>query len=158
MTVQDFIIIYNETFRYIEEKFGRDKVDDLWSTISKQWCTHLRELVEEKGLEGMLEYWGGSEGTLNREKADYEVKLEKGVFTIQMYNCPSVKETKDKNMPIYKDYCEHCIALYVPIAEENGFEMKVYIEKDKKDGLPLGRCKFVAKRKGADGIKSSSKR
>jgi len=29
----------------------------------------LRELVETKGLEGMLEYWGGNGGTLCRVDA-----------------------------------------------------------------------------------------
>ena len=42
MTVHDFIVIYNETFKYIDEKFGVDAVKELWATISLQWCTHLR--------------------------------------------------------------------------------------------------------------------
>ena len=68
MTVRDFIVIYNETFIYIEKEYGEERVNYLWKTISNQWCSHLRQLVEEKGLEGAYEYWGGRAERLEGKK------------------------------------------------------------------------------------------
>ncbi|NJD02894.1 MAG: hypothetical protein FIA99_09960 [Ruminiclostridium sp.] len=144
MTVHDFIMIYNESFKYIENKYGTDALKDLWETISKQWCTHLRELVSEYGLEGMLKYWGGEDGTLGREKAEYEVSLKDGIFKGIMNVCPSVGELKERGRDIYHGkltYCDHCTYLYVPIADENGYNMTWDIEYDMEGGC-TGRCSW----------------
>jgi hypothetical protein len=149
MTVHDFIVIYNESFKYIEKNFGADAVKDFWKTISDQWCTHLRELVRSKGIAGMNEYWGGNDGTLGREKAECSIKIEDGIFKILMHKCPSVGELKERGREIYKgelSYCEHCPALYVPIAEESGFWMKFDIDYD-EDGYCAGSCVLTAGKK-----------
>lgn len=144
MTVQDFIVIYNETFKYIEGKYGKEQVKDLWATISKQWCTHLRDLVAKKGLEGMKEYWDGGEeeGTLSRENASYETRIEDGFFSAIMRECPSVGELKKRKREIYPDYCKHCIYLYGPVVNKYGFDMDWYIEYDAKTDLPTGKCRW----------------
>jgi len=149
MTVNDFIVIYNETFKYIEKKHGQDAVKNLWETISIQWCTHLRELVKAKGLNGMLEYWGGKDGTLGRENAEYAVSLNDGVFKGIMYKCPSVGELKERGRDLYKSeltYCDHCRFLYSPIAEDFGFNMSWFIEYD-QSGYCVGKCKWNVIRK-----------
>lgn len=33
---------------------------------------------------------GGTDGTLGREKAEYEINLKDGVFNLIMHKCPSV--------------------------------------------------------------------
>ncbi|RCX09344.1 hypothetical protein DFR58_13620 [Anaerobacterium chartisolvens] len=146
MTVHDFIVIYNESFKYIKDKYGAEALKDLWSTISKQWCTHLDGLVKEKGLEGMVEYWDGDDGTLGREQAVYSIKLENGLFTGIMHKCPSVGELVERNREICSgvpDYCDHCMALYAPIAEKYGIKMLWSIEHD-SNGVCQGRCKWSA--------------
>jgi hypothetical protein len=146
MTVNDFIVIYNETFKYIEANYGIDEVKDLWSTISDQWCVHLRDLVKAKGLEGMLEYWGGDRGTLERERADFGVSLDKGIFKIDMKVCPSIEELRAKKREIYKGkltYCDHCPALYAPIAEHFDFKMDIKIDYC-DDGECAGSCRLVS--------------
>lgn len=149
MTIHDFIIIYNETFKFIEDKYGVEAVEDLWATISKQWCGHLRELVETKGLEGMLEYWGGNDGTLLREKAVSDAGLSDGIFYTVMHKCPSVEELIESGREIYHgklSYCDHCPPLYTPIAEENGYEMGWMIDRD-EEGKCTGRCKWFSYKK-----------
>lgn len=140
MTVQDFIVIYNETFKYIDKKYGKYMVYDLWETISREWCLHLRKLVEEKGIEGAYEYWGGDRGTLGREEATYEITLEEDRMIIEMNKCPSVGELKERKRNIYPDYCEHCAALYDPVLRKYDLTMEVNYERDKETGLPSGRC------------------
>lgn len=149
MTVQEFIVIYNETFKYIEQKYGAEAVKDLWSALSNRWCTHLRDLISKKGLEGMMEYWGGNDGTLNREKAGFSVSLCDGVFQIQMDKCPSVGELKERGREIYHgelSYCDHCDALYPPIAREYGYEMNTDIDYN-ESGVCAGICRITAYKK-----------
>jgi hypothetical protein len=146
MTVHDYIVIYYETFKYIEKEYGVDNVKELWSTISGQWCTHLRELIKSKGLEGMLQYWGGNKGTLGREKADFEVSLCDGIFKIDMTRCPSVWELRERKREIYKgklNYCDHCPALYPPIARGYGFKMITEIDYD-DNGECAGSCRLIS--------------
>lgn len=148
MNLNDFIVIYNETFKYIDENYGVDAVKDLWTTISDSWCLHFRELIKTKGLEGMLEYWGGDQGTLGREKADFEVSLNDGVFKMDMIKCPSVAELRERKRMIYSgklSYCDHCPALYPPIAEEYGFKMYMDIDYN-IDGECAGSCRLVSYR------------
>ena len=146
MTVQDFIVIYNETFKYVEKNYGRKQVDDLWAAISEEWCTHLRSLVAEKGLQGMNEYWGGDTGTLSREKAFYDISLKDGVFSIVMDACPSVNEIRERGFEVYTDYCEHCVALYGPVVADYGFELKSYIEREAVTDIPTGKCRLIARK------------
>jgi|LSQX01.1.fsa_nt_gb hypothetical protein len=146
MTVHDFIVTYNETFKFIEDKYGVEAVKDLWKTISEEWCTHLDELIRTKGLEGMVEYWGGEGGTLGREKAEYEINLKDGVFSGIMHECPSVKELHERNRKVYNGkltYCDHCPALYAPVAEKYGIKMTFGIEHD-EDGECTGKCTWGA--------------
>lgn len=149
MTVQLFILLYNETFRYISEVYGPNALRGLWGEISDRWCCHLDELVAAKGLEGMKEYWGGDAGTLAREKAEYEVALRDGVFTVAMQECPSVGEIVQRGRrPLSGEvsYCDHCPALYGPVAQRHGFEMTFEIAHD-DDGSCAGRCLMSAREK-----------
>ena len=149
MTVYNFIEIYNETFKYIEKEYGAEAVKDLWQTISAQWCVHLDDLVREKGLEGMGEYWAGNGGTLGREKAVYEISLQDGVLAGIMHKCPSVGELIERNRKIYHgelNYCNHCLALYGPVANRYSFEMLWNIDTDEA-GRCTGKCSWTSYKK-----------
>src|SRR6056297_3079287 len=113
MTVQDFIVIYNQTFKHIEEK----------------------------GIKGAYEYWGAGSGTLDREDAAYDINLKKDKLIIEMNKCPSVGELKDRNREIYYDYCEHCAALYDAVLRKYGLTMDVDYKRDEDTDLPVGKCK-----------------
>ena len=68
MTIRDYIAAYNKTFGYVEDKYGVDKLRSFFSTLSREYCTHLDEYIREEGVRGCLSYWGGDSGTLSREK------------------------------------------------------------------------------------------
>ncbi|HHW31692.1 MAG TPA: hypothetical protein GXX20_08495 [Clostridiaceae bacterium] len=143
MRIADFIVVYNETFKYIYEKDGPHYVKALWRAISENYCKHLDKLIREKGLDGMLEYWGGA---LEEEKADYTVKIENDVFCMDMHACPSIAELKSRNREIFGgelNYCMHCPHLYPPVARKHGYEMNYNIEYD-ENGNCTGRCHMRA--------------
>ena len=147
MTVQSFIVLYNETFRYLRDKFGPEAVYELWSALSSEWCCHLNELVAEHGLSGMQLYWGGDSGTLAREKADFETRLTDDAFSLEMFECPSIAEIVNTGrIPMEREpsYCEHCLALYGPVAEKHGYKMDYTIDY-LADGACSGRCRFIVR-------------
>jgi len=145
--VHDFIVVYNDTFKYIDQIYGEEAVKDLWAAISERWCTHLSELIKTKGISGMLEYWGGGNGTLERENAGYKAELKNSVLKVEIANCPSVRELKERKREIYNSkltYCDHCNALYPPIAKKYGYEMHIYIDYNEY-GECEGRCMLVVR-------------
>ena len=149
MTVHDFIVIYNDTFKFIYKKYGPEALRDLWATISLQWCTHLRELVKAKGLEGMKEYWGGNDGTLGREKAVYNITLKDEVFQGRMFECPSIGELKERGRDVFNEgltYCDHCRFLYCPVVEDYSFSMSWFIDYD-ESGRCTGKCRWSSKKR-----------
>jgi hypothetical protein len=147
MTVQDFIIAYNAGFKFIRERHGDDAVRALWQTISDEWCLHLRELVTEQGIDGLMAYWGGDSGTLQREKAAFELALKDGVFSGVMHECPSVAEIRHQGFEPMKgslSYCDHCPALYAPVTAAHGIRMTWEIEYGPNGGC-TGRCSWTGK-------------
>jgi hypothetical protein len=90
MTIRDYIPAYNKTFEYVDTKFGAEALKDLFATISREYCTHLDDCVKRGGVKGCLEYWGGSDGTLSREKIDFNAWMEGDEFKARIHNCTSV--------------------------------------------------------------------
>ena len=83
----EFILVYNELFKFLEEKYGKKEVIKFWEYISDKFLTNLDKLVKEKGILGMAEYWTH---TLTEEGAEYEMKVGENHFEIFMKKCPSV--------------------------------------------------------------------
>lgn len=148
MTIRDYIAAYNKTFAYVEEKYGVEALKELFSTLSKEYCTHLDEYLREEGLEGCMSYWGGESGTLSREKIQFRAYMEDDVFHIEVKNCTSVADVRNRGQePHYGalTYCDHCEALYGEVAEKYGIELK-FIPEYNPDGTCKGNCTWYAKK------------
>ncbi|MCM8807816.1 MAG: hypothetical protein NC926_07765 [Candidatus Omnitrophica bacterium] len=134
----EFILAYNELFKFLHENFGKEAVVDFWIYISDKFLNNLDKLVKEKGIAGMAEYWTH---TLTEEKAEYVMDVRENRFSIYMKKCPSVSIMNKRKVKKYKHYCEHCDILYRRIIEKYGFSYKIkFIDKNK------GKC-FVMIRK-----------
>ncbi len=127
----EFIPAYSEGFKFLEAIGGREEVDKFWSELSELYLTDsLLKLMQEKGLEGCFDYWSHS---LNEEAADFTITLDndKKEFRIDMHKCPSKGMLLDlKHMIPYHSYCDHCEALYRPIAEKAGYEYRSEVDGD----------------------------
>jgi len=119
----EFIPLYSELFKYIDEKGGHDAVVRYWRCISEQYVRpRLGVFAAKKGLQGCWEYW---EQSLNEEAADFVMKYddEAQTFSIYMRYCPSAGMLNSfEHMEPYHDYCGHCSHLYAPILEELGIK------------------------------------
>lgn len=149
MTIRDYIRFYNKTFGYVEEKFGVDALADLFSTISKEYCSHLDDYIREEGVQGCMHYWGGENGTLAREKIDHDAYIDnEGVFHGAIRNCTSIADIRNKGQEPHHGkltYCDHCQALYGECAAKYGIEIKFQPEYN-EDGTCKGNCTWYAKK------------
>ncbi len=117
----EFIPLYSELFKYLEELGGHEEVVRYWEYISDTYVAErLGEEVGEKGIRGCWDYWFKS---LNEEACDFSMDLdeEKGIFEIDMHHCPSKGRLNDfKHIEPYHDYCGHCAVLYARQLEKYG--------------------------------------
>lgn len=127
----EFIPAYSEGFKFLEKINGREEVEKFWDRLSDLYLKDsLKKLIMEEGLAGCYNYWSHS---LNEEAANFTMVLDEkiGEFYIDMHHCPSKGMLMQmKHMEPYHSYCDHCQALYKPIAEKAGFVYETKIDSD----------------------------
>ena len=113
----EYILVYNQLFKYIDEDFGKDDVIELWKSIGKNCKMELDKAVREKKLKGLYEHfkrvWGSEGGRHTITLRDEELVLD-------MHYCPSVGKILNSHLDPYEYYCEHCSVLYPHIIEKYG--------------------------------------
>ncbi len=134
----EFILAYNELFKFLHRKYGKNAVIELWEHISDVFLKNLDDLVKEKGITGMAEYWTH---TLSEEGAEYQMSVGQDYFEIYMKKCPSIAILNEKSVVKYPWYCEHCPVLYKRVIEKYGFDYRSkYIDKE------AGICRISVKK------------
>ena len=133
----DFFGVYCATFRYIHDRFGREALEKFWAEyVADQFLWHLEKLVEEKGLQGMYEYWSHA---LAEEEADFELELGPDYFAIDLRVCPALRWLRQHGKLCFEDYCAHCPALYSRIMARHGYSWHQEIDAQ------AGRCRVVVR-------------
>ena len=130
----EFILFYNEIFKYLHKNYGKKAVESLWDGIEDTYCKRIDEIIHEKGLKGMYEYWSK---TLEEEGGRYHLTLDSSHFVLDMHCCPSMGKLLNTHVEPYEDYCGHCPALYKDVIEKNGFKVDYYIINRSK-----GECRM----------------
>ena len=136
----EFIPLYSELFKYIEDKDSHDAVVRYWNELSEKYLQNsLGARVAEKGMAGCWDYWAPP---LNEEAADFRMEYddEENTFFIDMRHCPSAGLLNSmEHMEPYHDYCGHCGYLYPPVLKEYGILEKTddcYVDQENS------RCKL----------------
>ena len=115
----DFCGHYEWTFAWLEEQGGHQLVLDYWdNAIHRDSQRHAVELINNKGFDGMREYWGH---VLEEEVAGYSVTEGPGLFRIDMHQCPSKGFLIRNGLAQYSDYCDHCIGWIGGMMKEAGY-------------------------------------
>ena len=130
----EFVLFYNELFKFMDKNFGKKEVIKLWEDISKgSYVNKLDDLVKEKGLQGIYDYW---EEIMAEEGGKYKLTLRDNEFILDMHCCPSVSKLRKTHVIPYEDYCGHCPVLYISIYEKYGFKgVRYFIDSAK------GQCR-----------------
>lgn len=135
----EFILAYNELFSFLEEEYGKKAVIEFWEYISDKFLVNLDNLVKEKGIKGMQEYWTH---TLTEEGADYRMKVTTDEFEILIRQCPSVDTLNKSGVKKYKNYCDHCDLLYRRIMEKYDYSYNIEF-LDREQGV----CRLTVRRR-----------
>lgn len=132
----EFIPLYSELFKYLNDVGGHDEVLRYWEYISDTYVADLLgKAVAGKGLRGCWDYWAKS---LNEEACDFRMELDeqRGTFSIDMRHCPSRGMLNSlTHMEPYYDYCGHCAVLYARQLKKFG------IRSDEFDMSKIGEAK-----------------
>lgn len=146
----EFIPLYSEFFKYLEEKGGHDAVLEYWYYISDN---SIGDITNPNSLASKCELYGGFDGaraywghTLTEEACDLlEVSDNKNRFKYShMRHCPSRGMLNDlKHVEPYYDYCEHCNVIYARVLEKYGVE---YLRDD--SAKANAECRSILFEKG----------
>lgn len=123
----EFIPLYSEFFKYLEEKGGHDAVLEYWYYISDNSIgdkTNPNSMAYKcdrlGGYEGARAYWGH---TTTEEACDiFAVRNDKAKYSYShMRYCPSRGMLNSlEHVEPYYDYCEHCKIIYSRVLEKYG--------------------------------------
>jgi len=118
----EFIPMYSELFKFIDEKGGgHDAVERYWIWVGEKYLRYnLEPLVQEKGMDGAWENWTRS---LSEEACDIKYVYDRDHEEIKshMRHCPSKGHLLEYTwMEPYYDYCGHCKVLYRQTLEDAG--------------------------------------
>jgi hypothetical protein len=117
--VYDFCGHYEWTFAWLEAQGGAALLEAYWDeAIHQDSQSHASALIQEKGLEGMTEYWGH---TLAEEQAGYTSSVVKDTFRLDMTDCPSKGFLIRNGLHQHRDYCDHCIGWIGPMMDKAGY-------------------------------------
>lgn len=115
----DFCGHYDWTFEWLRRQGGEALVRRFWDeAIHGDSQRHASELIKAQGFAGMRRYW---DHTLTEEGAGFTASEGKGVFRIDMHECPSKGFLVRNGLEQYPDYCDHCIGWIGPMMREAGF-------------------------------------
>lgn len=138
-----FVRFYNEVFKFIAEK-GEVELKKYYDRVSRNQEYHCLALFQEKGLQGMYEYW---EHIRVEENCDMINRLEDGCYSFEFFSCPSLSKAVDNDAGPCPEYCNHCPGWILPIMTKAGVyavynlidrqtprcEMYVYTEKSRAE-------------------------
>jgi len=135
----EFIWVYAELFRFLENRGGDDLLIKFWEGIRENFLGNLRDYVEQDGLAGMHRYWSH---TLGEEGGRHTMSLYDDMFVIDMHQCPSANLVfQSGRIRPYEKYCRHCLWLYPPLLNELGYEATFTIID-----AETGQCRLTVKK------------
>ena len=130
-----FFGLYNDTFKYLKSKFGKDAVLDIWHEHSEIMGKVLDEHLTKYGpIEGAYIFW---DTALKNEGLEFEIKKGKDFMELVIHNCVPIIWRKKHGVENYRDYCEHCDAIYSPVLRKHGYKVNIVWDI----GGILGECK-----------------
>lgn len=113
-----FVKVYNATFKFIHERYGKKAVVDYWKTIAPIALADLEQIIKRDGLFGCVRYW---DDVMSAEGADYQIKYKQDLFTMDITKCPSLTVLDSP----YEHYCRHCEVMYKPLFRGLGYTYQI---------------------------------
>jgi len=117
--VYDFCGHYEWTFAWLQRQGGAELLKQYWDeAIHRDAQSHAAELILQKGIAGMQEYWGHS---LSQEGGSHYTTAAENAFRIDIHDCPSKGFLLRNGLEQHEDYCDHCIGWIGPMLKRAAF-------------------------------------
>jgi hypothetical protein len=139
--------MYNELFTMLSERSEED-LRSYWMAISRLQKGILGPYIEQKGLNGMYEYW---QKIKVEENCDMDLNVNESFFEIDMHMCPSLSKNLDNDAGLCQRYCDHCAGWINPVITSFGYfpvydvisrtepRCRFRVYKDKKEAVAFAK-------------------
>lgn len=123
MAAPNFYFGINATFRYIQQRYGREGLHAYWRAMAREYFANVIEHFAKGGLEAVEEYW--QEFFEAEPGGEVSVRREGSEVIIEVKQCPAITYLKAKKRKIMDLYCEHCDVINKEMAEAAGLEFQM---------------------------------
>lgn len=119
-----FVLFYNEIFKYLEKR-GPEARRRYYDRVSERQAQFCLKLFQEKGLDGMREYWGRIKVEENcktwRSESPEDIAKYGDFIEGGQAVCPSLTKALQSETGPCRSYCEHCPGWVMPLFTKSGF-------------------------------------
>lgn len=117
------VLVYNEFFSFLEEKFGRRAVEEYWCYVADTIFREPRRIIEKEGLDGVYRYL---RDTWKEEGDTFEIYRDGSSVTVDVKSCSSIGTLNGaRHVRRYHDYCGHCLIMYRRLFSSLGYDFEM---------------------------------
>ena len=119
----DFYFAINTTFRFIEQKLGRDGILRYWKDLGTRYFAPVTKSWVDGGLDAVAAYWRA----FFDAEPDADVAVEHGPdrVTLTVRQCPAIYHLRRGGRDIVPDFCEHCYWVSDAIGKPAGLTVRI---------------------------------
>lgn len=102
----DFYFALHATFRFIEERLGREGLRAYWRELGSRYYAPVSAAWQKGGLPAVADYW---RAFFQAEPgAEVEVTADSQRVTLEVRVCPAIKHLRAHGRKLIPCFCEHC--------------------------------------------------
>lgn len=113
---------------YVEERFGRDGLNEFLERVARNVYRPLIESVRSQGLQALAEHW---EDTFATESAEYAVERQEDTLSVTVSRCPAIAHMAERGYRVARHFCETTRIVNETIARLAGCESEVEYDQQK---------------------------
>lgn len=123
MSAPDFYFAVNAMFRYLNDRYGKEVLEDYWRSLGREYYALRTEKWREGGLDTVAEDW--REYFSHEPGARVDVrKPDENTVELDIRVCPAIKHLRDHQREIVPYFCEHCDHVCGAMAQSAGMRFE----------------------------------
>ena len=119
----DFYFAINATFRFIEQRFGREGLRRYWQELGTGYYAPVTAAWKRGGLAAVADYWRAFFAA--EPGAEVEVEATGENVTLEVRVCPAIKHLRAHRREIVPCFCQHCYYVSEAMAAPAGLTVRV---------------------------------
>jgi hypothetical protein len=119
----DFYFAINATFRFIENRFGREGLRRYWEALGASYYAPVTTAWKRGGLAAVADYWRAFFAA--EPGADVQVDATPDAVTVDIRVCPAIRHLRAHRRGILPCFCQHCYYVSAAAATPAGLAVRV---------------------------------